>query len=124
MFDEPEHTLDTYCDGDALLHGEHTVSAHALHADEMYRPLGHVLHVEEHALALPVEVEYVPAAHDVQLVEPAEVEYVPIGHGKQFDEFDAPIKVEYVPAGHRVQDVAPAADHVPAGHAISTPSTE
>ena len=110
----------TYCDAEGALHCEHPTSAQALHAAVTYCPPGHdVLHCVEHAVVRPVDVEYVPCAHGVQLVAPSEAEYVPMEHGLQLD---APMVADAVPAGHRVHAVEPGAEYVPGGHAISTPS--
>ena len=110
----------TYCDAEGALHCEHPTSAQALHAAATYCPPGHdVLHCVEHAVVRPVDVEYVPCAHGVQLVAPSEAEYVPMEHGLQLD---APMVADAVPAGHRVHAVEPGAEYVPGGHAILTPS--
>ena len=120
MFVDPEHTAVTYCDADGTLHCVHPTSAQALHADVTYCPLGQdVRHNVVHAVVRPVDVEYVPWAHGVQLNAPSEAEYVPMEHGVQLV---APTIAEEVPMGHKVHAFAPGAEYVPAGHASSTPS--
>jgi hypothetical protein len=97
------HTPVTYWEGAGSLHVAHTVSAHAWHASDVYcfEAGEQVLHCEVHAVVRPIDVEKVPAAHDVQYVAPKESEYVPAAHGIHVDALVAPMTDDEVPIGHR-----------------------
>ena len=64
----------------------------------------------------PDEREYLPAAHNVQLLDEEAVEYDPAAHSVQTV---APVAAEYVPAAHPVHVLAPdKGKYLPVAHNV------
>ena len=63
--------------------------------------------VDSHAEETPVLLEYVPARHNLQLLEPDMEEYFPGGQYRHVLFDVAPIVVEYVPGVHCMHSESP-----------------
>lgn len=101
--------------GHESVHGLHTASAWAVHADARYSPLGHELHAAHWMLLLVVQAEvmYWPEGHEVEQAVQARGE--PAVHGP----------LTYCPLGHSVPHgrqalaaLLPAGEYVPPGQAV------